>query len=146
MAAIRSMLSGVKIWPSLISLSRRCVATIQPWECAATKITSAEWRSSIQPSSLSRCECTLDSTLDARSLYKCQRTHLSTLRSIVPSPSKGILVIFLKLKLCSSSNCSSAVQVMLTNLLLVDGSCVAHVNTACGPYGRQYSHRPLSFL
>ena len=54
-------------------------------------------------------------------------THFDTLRSIVPSPSRGILVTFLNLNPCCSSNFSSAEHIMLTNLLLDEGSCGSNI-------------------
>jgi hypothetical protein len=45
--ARRSDVLDVLICFSRISRSSRCVETIEPWECVATKIASAAWRSSI---------------------------------------------------------------------------------------------------
>lgn len=56
-------------------------------------------------------------------LYRDWKTHLETFFRIVPSPSSGIGVIFLNLNPFSWANCSRACTVMLTNLLLDDGSC-----------------------
>lgn len=72
----------------------------------------------------------MDPEADASKKRSCRssqaRTHLATFRSIVPSPSKGIWVIFANLNPCSSSNFSSAEHAMLTNLLLEEGSCPSH--------------------
>lgn len=54
---------------------------------------------------------------------KIGNTYLKTFLRMVPSPSRGIRVIFLNLKPFSSANRSSACAVMSTNLLLEEGSC-----------------------